>query len=49
MLLVGANDHTRRQLVTASTPPFPTPPCAVPPATRRSRAYGIRRRARVSV
>ncbi len=49
MLLVGANDHTRRPLVTGSTPPFPVPACAVPAATRRSRAYGVRRRARVTV
>ncbi len=46
MLLIGATDTTRRQLVTASTPPFPTPAVAAP--ARRSRAYGSRRRARVT-
>ncbi len=49
MLLIGANDHARRQLVTGSTPPFPTPPAAIRAPGRRSRAYGIRRRARVTV
>ncbi len=47
MLLIGASDHSPRQLVTRSTPPFPV---AVPAraASRRSRAYGIRRRVRMT-
>ncbi len=47
MLLIGASDHSPRQLVTRSTPPFPV---AVPAraALRRSRAYGIRRRERIA-
>ena len=49
MLLIGATDTTRRQLVTASTPPFPTPAVAERAPSRRSRAYGIRRRARVTI
>ena len=48
MLLIGGNDHARRPLVTASTPPFPARALAAPAGTRRSHAYGIRRRARVS-
>ncbi len=48
LLLIGATDRPRRQLVTESTPPFPMPKADVVPYTRRSRAYGIRRNDRIA-
>ncbi len=48
LLLIGATDTTRRQLVTRSTPPFPAAAVAERAPARRSRAYGIRRRERIT-
>jgi hypothetical protein len=48
LLLIGASDHGRRPVVTGSTPSFPVRALVSIEPGRRSRAYGIRRRAPVA-